>query len=264
MCDVSARMREYDLRFGMELEVSANAKALAVALEREGLASMDYLHDYHCSCDDCDYGRNDGTLWACQEDSSVAGEFISVPMWIDSEDAHIAFDGIARAMLGARVRVGNGYDTSTGGHVHVTSHWLMVDNRMAWRQLIKSVAKFADELQQVASVRKRMRSYNGSDFSPNFRLSRWNGAEERSFYGFDRWLVDKGETVEFRLWGSTTSAWRMRLHAGLSLGLALAAIEEAPIGAFDDGQTLVEYVSAYLPEDVPELLARQLEYQTTL
>ena len=253
--------------FGMEVEVAANGVRLAAALYDEGLSGTAHLHEYHCgegsysSCDVCAPTPDRATPWTAQEDSTVDAEFISKPLVFGTLEADDAIAEFSRLAIRNRVltygKTTQYYDT--GNHVHVSRAPLGEDGEL---RLARLFARYSDHLARIAAGHAgTVRIYN----TPSAESTReWflEQSPPRDRYYYDAaggWLAWKRHTVEFRLWNSTVTEWRLRLHAGLSVAMAQAAIDGKDTSP-KDHTTFAHKFGDYMEPDVLGLYLRQLDY----
>lgn len=248
---------------GIEIEVANNGPDLASELFDRGLCGTNHLHDYHCSCDVCDHDPRRPTPWTAQQDCTVAGEFISKPLEFGSAEFAAATEGLSAAMLDLNVSPGQRRQ-NVGGHVHVdASDFGPANSVQRWR-LRRLFLRYQDEMgmlasasqQEVRDYNPRMRSWNEERF--------WSTDCEPSYRSIEGgWLRSVSmKTIEFRLWNSTRLEWRMHLHAGISVGMATAALDWRNLPPVDrsDATPLLVRLLPYLDERTLELANRQMAY----
>lgn len=204
--------------FGFELEVSAGAHNALAHLRDLGLTQHTHYHAYHCGCTECRPSES-GPLFKAQEDCTADGEIITRILQYGSADADRAMVGLSRALLlsGARTsgRVGN--------HVHVGREGM---TQGAQRRLMRLFARYERELSEIAAgPHDAMRNYNGNiSVDPSlWDVEAGVGNRGSRYIMGGHTIAWKEHTVEFRLWNSTASAWRLRTHVGLSVAMVHAA-----------------------------------------
>lgn len=225
------------MRVGFELEVAENAGNVLHELRESGLTEHDGLHGYHCNCSECSVSTS-GPLFKAQEDCTADGEFITRILEYGSPDMERAITGIERALLtGAAIVNGD-----VGNHVHVERAAFDGD---AEGRLARLFVRYQRDLFELASGRfAQVRDYNGvAEFGP----LGWESPlirTRRHLVG--TCLAFKPYTIEFRLWNSTRAGWRIRMHVGLSVALAQAALAGENASGPDDPRCLEEVISPYM------------------
>lgn len=228
--------------FGFELEVSGGAENTLAHLIDAGLTGHEYLHPYHCECNECDPRRYTGSGYAfkAQEDCTADGEFISHILTYGTEAADKAIIGLSKALiLGGAETSGN-----VGNHVHIFAGDMTDHAKLA---LCRLFARYEGEIEEIAEAgHPYLRDYNGT--GPTFSDRVWGEQRER-FYPYDYMrghkLAWKNPTVEFRLWNSTRMAWRIRTHVGISHAMAEAAKAGVSVTA-SDNRCLEEVIGDYI------------------
>ena len=252
------------LMFGMEVEVAEGSRPLASMLYDEGLSGTSDLHDYHCSCDVCDADPDRSTPWTSQEDCSVDGEFISKPLVWGTATADNAISDFARCALASRVRAGFGNGEDTGNHVHVSkapflAGELVGRHGLSSDRLLRLFLRYSDHLARVASGNlSSVRHYNSPERSDD-RERRLDSPLALGYHSSGSWLQERAHTWEFRLWNSTIAEWRLRLHAGLTVAIAEAALHGVEVTS-KTRATFATTVGPYMTPDVLALYMRQVAY----
>lgn len=265
------------LGFGLELEVSRGANRTLEALRNEGATKHTSFHRYHCSCDECE-PFDSTTLFHAQQDCTADGEFISKVLTYGSKRADRAFQSLQNAL----VEGGASVSGEVGMHVHVRRPQ---DRRQTATdiRLARLFTRYADDLDQFAAASfSEVRGYNSKNRATRdlMTVKPWRyqrAARLDGFYGYrsngtvdcraiDRltngsWLSygDTGETYEFRLWNATTSAWRMALHVGLSVGMTRAAMYGND--NLDLTVSFRECLSPWLDDKTQASIDRQINYR---
>lgn len=261
------------LSYGMELEVTGGADALAESLYSLGCGNDTRQHNYHCGCNYCDQSFDRSNPWTYQGDPTVDGEFITKPFIFGEDDGREAIAMMGEAVVESRATVGaNGMDA--GNHVHVVSKHLTADDGsvMAALLLERLVVRYQPTLNYIAQAgQPRVRGYNGRphDYVDLYSVE----AVERATVGTESYgrhyfhatgacgdyvRVRPGSTTtEFRLWNATRSAWRMQLHADLSVAMMAAACNGVNVTANDE-RPFIAVVGEFLPTDSVKNYNRQL------
>lgn len=284
--------------FGFEAEFQNNVGNMARALHQAGVSMYPDIHNYMCECEACAYDADTPADIRVKRDSSCGGEVIS-RILDDSE-----WDEAVRLMT---VVQDCALDTDTvpgisaGFHVHVAKPRRLRDRGrlvhafILWEDAIAALAggRWPDNrgwntsLGSVAwySLGSLVGSRNPLDTDDTLhRLDRCD--IDTTFYetladcaqcDWDRHstlaLSGRHPTVEFRLWNSTRSAWRMELWCRLSVALRsnglIAALLEGAGGAVADreGRTVdafVDIVTANANGRLSELITRQRDYRRSL
>lgn len=207
---IEALPREYQglspRRFGYEMEVADDAYTFLEALQTVGLTNHYELHPYHCGCSECHYDRHTYDF-AAQEDCTVNGEFITRILTLGQANRSGHWSALQRARTIAwTARPG----WEAGNHVHVSK-----DVGEAYRTRMHPqdfVWLYGREYARLAQgAFDSVRDYN----SPPAYLDGSRSYDNSRTYG--SWVVDHGQTWEFRLWNSTAVAWRARLYVEVSL-----------------------------------------------
>lgn len=260
------------LTFGYEYEVAGFGLSVLDELVGLGVVSSEYLHDYHCSCQDCrhdNYGPRAEWLFTAQQDCTVSAEFPSKVLTWGTDQAETAFLSMERAA----VRAGAELDGDSGMHVHVgkpekervlrddegDGDALNFTTRQAttWR-LARIFARYQGELADIAAGgRENVRSYNTrmSVNSHDFWTRDLNGApgpggaRVKDFQGTWLNLRQASPTYEFRLWNAAKAAWRQRLCVAFSVAMVEAAMAGVDVTEHD-------------PRPVEEVLAPWFDNQT--
>jgi hypothetical protein len=240
------------LTVGLEVEVTGGANDAVNLLHDENLVGDSYLHRYHCDCSSCEHSISRPNIFTGQEDCTVDGEFITRPVFMGDTGSWLALEraGAVFAYAGAYADP----DESTGCHVHVGAEGLddlgtiELDgmDRHPRERLAQFFVPLQDDLRQYArgSVGK-VRGYNRPiDSDPRYRNR-------------EGWLHLRtgSDTVEFRLWNGTTTAWRWRMYAGISAAMVLAVMEGRPPA--DHGARLTDALDGILDDETLALMARQ-------
>lgn len=242
------------IRFGFELEIADNAEQVRQNLYEMNLTAHDCFHEYHCSCLECSYGRDNSTryLFAAQDDCTCDGEFITRILRFGGAAHKRAIEGISAAAL-----LANADTTSSdvGNHVHVERDVFAraleqgypgteAGNHYSYRtsterDLYRLFAHYSDELDVLARGPQRaVREYNDRPYR-----------ESPSDDNCGSWLMRKSRTNEFRLWNSTKAPWRIHLHVAVSVAMTLAAIDGVAPQRLDKGQTLGDTLGPYLSDE---------------
>lgn len=254
-------------KFGFELEYASGARGIADALQgvsRPGsdfpLMGMDRAHDYHCRCEQCQFGereiidpRNSNRYIRVapydlrfQRDSTADGEFITRPIndWDDLRD-------IARALTDAATHAGATTSARCGLHVHVdtqqsaTGEGRMSRQRIVPRSYLAFERYFTEIVAPGTSARKRDMNSTLMEATRQMVSDGWAPATNNPEVWMDmgRERVDEilaatiardrhvdlnwsrnHHTWEFRVFNSTNAAWRIEM----ACRIAVAFVEAAP------------------------------------
>lgn len=232
----------FSTTFGCEAEYEVNASNVIARLHEMGVAKYPTLHDYHCSCDGCEF-RN-GWAFRGQTDSSCSGEIITDVLGMPGSDGG-AYDHVEvfGALSEAAVDVDAEPGLRSAFHVHVGLYDLSHEDRyralwqfIRWEPVLQEIAGARWSCQRPnmnTTVRDCTRyafenstgqSYSTRiirDFDPEeTTMSRLLDAQmESDRHSNLNVSMNRTPTWEFRLWNSTRSAWRMEMFAGLSVAL---------------------------------------------
>jgi hypothetical protein len=250
---------------GLEVEVAGGGDELVGVMVDRGMWAGG-VHPYHCDCGYCEQHPHRSNAWCVQVDPTVDVEVISKPLDWNSGEASDAIHDLAAAMMAARAFP----DTNAGNHVHVERRWLDDADHDAMHYLHRIFLRYQDhELEQVAQgCEGRVRGYNrrctpsAYDHQSQQRRDNlwWSDVPDVTRGLAGRWLEDgKSHTVEFRLWNATRTAWRMHLHAGLSVAMVTAAVAGVRVEE-DDPRSLADVIGPYADSTTLDLLERQLAY----
>jgi len=276
--------------FGFELEVASGGNAVALALNRAGLADGSRQHYYHCHCEGCQLYFGEASNWfKVQNDSSTGpggGEVISSPLqmgWTNIPNLNSP-EVSPLYLMGELATVlqttGATVDEHCGLHVHVGARDL-TDRQLG--RLFELVHHYEAVLYRLACGRSaRHRGYD-NDFRycrplsafDNYleakHLAKLKSAEaKQSAIATNKYVaanlipIESLGTVEFRLFESTRELARMRLYTKLSVALVQRAKNrKAPagkplhLGDKDTDKALLVMLDD-LAETVPELVDGQL------
>lgn len=243
-------------KFGFELEYASHAQAMVAELHANGMMKMDYLHDYHCTCPQCQfvevqtYDRHDRVIYTqpadlrAQRDSTADGEFISRVL-DDWDHLTTIVDALTEAARNAQATA----SARCGLHVHVdtSSDQTNTDQRSHSRRIVPAAylafeRYFTEIVAPGASVRKRDMNSTLMEATRQFASDQYGAAERWMDMG--RGAVDdmllqtigrdrhvdlnwsrRHETWEFRCFNSTNAAWRIEL----ACRMAVAFVEATPV-----------------------------------
>lgn len=251
----------YKRTLGHEVEYESGIEIVGVLYDK-GLCDSNSIHSYHCSC---------GTRHAihCTEDGTAPGgeHVIGGPNGVvfGSQlylDIITAFSDIA-------IDVGCGVSHDVGMHTHVGISDLthvqrcnLLRNYLALQNDIVNLASMADaEVRNNGNTTARIseRSYiqDRSDWTKDiFALEHW-ALPSRPTLNFHTGRP----TVEFRVWNSTKSAWRMYLAGGVSTALTQASFDGHVAGAPGD-VSLFDFLYDYMTPDLRVLVQRQMNFKS--
>lgn len=249
---------------GWELEVSGGARNALDGLRAFGLTGHDHYHGYHCGCDACQprpfYGT-DQRWFKTQQDCTADGEIISGIFDYGSTEFEEAVIGQGHVLLKAHgVRTSGG----VGNHVHVGRENL---DPAGTARLERLFGRYGESLREIAAAgHDDMRGYNGRLTIPRASDPLWTAEYDDAANSWGGLLAQAGttghclafksRTVEFRLWNSTKSPWRIRTHVGLSNAMVQAA--EAGIDTtHDDDRVLEEVIGDFIDSETWAGILRQ-------
>lgn len=284
--------------FGFEAEVATPGAGLAAELHRRQLMNADCIHSYHCDCnlcmftppdergyidhEECEY---DWRPFRMQRDSSCGGEVISDILTLD--DLPILRE-LQDAMVDADAEPGE----AAGFHVHVGLPMSLNSAEFRGRIALCFAAIEPLFLPLAQSAAPFVRGFNRSLRSDLARYFLDMVGSYNAYHYFEKVamaecehnpraayvrLLDQDrhqtlsvhpeETVEFRIWNSTRSAWRMELAIRLSIALTMPEFIDS---VFDSGQVIEVYTTENMDwllgllstydSTAAELAARQVEF----
>lgn len=259
------------IHFGSECEQESGAHELLQVAYDMGLISEPHLHDYHCRCQYCAHDFDRSNPWTAQDDCSISGsgggEFISKPLLFGSDEHFTSVEGLATAMLRARSNPG----MAAGNHVHVEAELLGPRNSIQRHRLARLFHRYqTTTLALLAQGREgAVRNYNGTNrpydeqafWSTPSSLTKYQAYERRQGYeGNNIRLSSRLVTVEFRLWNSTRTEWRLNMHAGLSVAMVRTALDPAVWIEQHDDRELLDVIAPYCDDSTLESAHRQLAF----
>lgn len=255
--------------FGFEAEFASGVSALTEKLHGANLCYMERPHQWHCSCEDCDFGNS--AIFRVQNDSSCDGEVISKVF--DSGDWGEAVEAMA-TLERLAIEVDAEPGLSAGCHVHVgVDHMANADMRQAfyevwrWENVLVHIAagrwptrRASNENLQDRLPARNMRAIATREERPMERVL-WEFHREGDRYSNLNTRTNHG-TWEFRLWNSTRAAWRMELWCRLSLLMVdLNFVTQLQETAHVTTLDFLEQVQGHC-QTTAILLERQLDYLT--
>lgn len=229
---------------GIEVEYIGSTDRLARRLAEAGWCNPD-KHDYHCTCQICNYNSGCGALWRYQHDSTVSGEFVTRILH-DWATANLAIEMIAD-LASALEREGRlTTSQSTGLHIH-----------LGYDGLKPNIDAFRDFLFYERYI-QRLGSGPFPDKRAGMNMTALDAYRQETGRGRGErvWWSDMGQsvidstqqdrhvdinwsrrlrTVEYRVFNSTTEAWQMRLD--LMLALFIHTTHELPV--YDSDQIVL-------------------------
>lgn len=282
--------------FGFEAEYVTNGSQLAAALQSSGHWSDAFIHSYHCSCDSCEFGTSRSSPLRLQSDSSLGGDGVEVitdvlRSWVVAVPL---MEELQDALVNTDVEPG----MRAGLHVHVARSSTSQQNATMWQ-----FARMEPALLLLANgPHPEMRTFN-LPYRPvvkdavvcNSDLAEWLHQEpgwvrlttnwdieqapdlvechQSGYYNHDRhgnlnpFTGGRTPTVEFRLWNSTRSAWRMEMacrvsHLFGSSDPFLARCSSIEVNNRDADEVLVDLVEAIgrTNDRAGELVERQVRF----
>lgn len=235
--------------FGFEAEFVTNGQGLTAALHAAGLFGGDHIHSYHCGCDHCEF-TEDGSVYRVQSDSSLGGDGAEVisNVFTNYTDSLRHMAELQRIAVEQDAEPG----ARAGFHVHVNRGGLTPDEymRSCWQFVrfehallklangplgfvrgfnypaVNSVKDYWDNDDPLSLIVNEPLSASCSD-TLNYCVHSMDRHANISVHSPHR-------TIEYRLWNSTRSAWRMEMHVRISQAMtapqftaALANVEVA-------------------------------------
>lgn len=213
-------------------------------------------HYNHCTCSGCEWG---GSAFRHHSDPTVDGEIVSDPMPWPTQRTARRIRQLARVMSAADCRA----TSHAGFHIHVA-----LDDAIDDAVLFDYFALYEDEISHYArQALGRVRSYNHrvkNENDPAMRRpdSPWyhRVVEKMAHSPGHGWnLARRSRTWEFRIWNSTTSAWRMMMACSITVAF-LDAVANAPADVREhtyDG-TLATFIAPYLSTEALGYMLRHL------
>ena len=224
---------------------------MTAALNEAGLFGGDHIHSYHCSCDHCEFTA-DGSVFRVQSDSSLGSDGAEVISNVFTNYT----DSLRHMAELQRIAVDNDAEPGdrAGFHVHVTrsglthsefvrSCWQFTRFEHALLRLANGPLGFVRGFNTfvVTGVEAYWEDHGADDLSLilNEPLSSANeAAMDYCVRAMDRHanisVHSPYDTIEYRLWNSTRSAWRMEMYVRVSQAMtapqftaALANVEVA-------------------------------------
>lgn len=200
-------------------------------------------HYNHCCCNACEWGASP---FRHHNDPTVNGEIVSDPMTWPSPHASRMIGELAKVMRLADCRA----TSHAGFHIHVERDETTVGND----KLFDYFALYEDEIRHYARQSLvAVRSYNYPIKNPDWdthRDSPWYHrvvAKHGNSPGHGWNLARRNHTWEFRIWNSTTTAWRMHMACSITVAF-MNAVAEAPADVREhtfDG-TLMSFIAPHL------------------
>lgn len=259
------------IHFGSECEQESGATELLAVAYDMGLVSEPHLHEYHCRCQFCRHDFDRANPWTAQDDCSISGsgggEFISKPLLFGGDEHFASVEGLATAMLRARSNPG----LRAGNHVHVEAALLGPGDSIQRHRLARLFHRYQDNtLALLARGREdAVRSYNGHNrpYSESAFWSTPSTLEDYQSYtnhyayeGNNIRLSSRLVTVEFRLWNSTRTEWRLNMHAGLSVAMVRTALDPSVWVEQHDSREFLDIIAPYCDDATLESAHRQLAF----
>lgn len=240
-----------DATFGFEAEFHTGARELAWELYGAGLLASRRLHGYHCDCGECAFDNG----WALrgQSDSSCSGEFISD---IQTTSRFSEFQRIVNAIQAAAFKTDAVAGTDAGFHVHVRSSDEMDLAKIGRAFILVESALMADLSPGALYAQRGFNLHAGRALMQNVSSyvsmydSEWVRTHEDVVWGWtyaserhsNLWYSGRTGTMEFRLWNSTRSAWRMELYVRLSLLMCSDEFTDTVLAHSDPLEGLMKFV----------------------
>lgn len=254
----------YKRTIGHEVEYSAGS-ILAQKLHELGLTDDDGLHNYQCGC---------GTrtpIHSTEDSTARGGEYlIGGPNGVlFASDYYIE---VIKAFSAAAIEVRCATGERVGMHTHVgTADLGLVQKRL----LLRNYLALQDDLLDLASSHMREVRSNGCTAPrlPTSHYIRSDADWTRDIHEIDwhlpgRPTLNFGDypnrhTVEFRVWNSTRSAWRMYLAGGISSALVQASADGHVAGKPGD-VSIAEFLHDYMTPELAVMVHRQKTYKDGL
>jgi hypothetical protein len=250
----------YKRTLGHEVEYDSGVEIVG-NLYAKGLCDSTSIHGYHCGC---------GSSWAihCTEDGTAPGgeHVIGGPNGVVF-GSQLYLD-IITAFSDAAIEVGCGVSDDVGMHTHVGISDLTNAQRC---NLLRNYLALQDDIVNLASMADAEVRSNGNT-SP--RVNENHYIQDRSdwtkdIFALEHWALPGRPTlnfhtgrptVEFRVWNSTKSAWRMYLAGGVSTALVQASFDGHVAGAPGD-VSLFDFLYDYMTADLRVLVQRQMQFK---
>lgn len=250
----------------------------------EGDEWTEGLHPYRCRCD----LAQEFPIHTTYDDTAEGGEHIigGTKGVLFASPAYMeAIDAVAKVAAES----GSGGSSETGGHIHVSANGLTFPRSV---KLFRNLTVVWNELSELAQGPWDEVRCNGCMEPPdtaNYPLANisrsapgqyrygsygeppldlWSDADVEAAQGlqvpnsafrFHRSRTARTPdrpTIEFRLWNTTTSKWRLYMSAGVSSALVEAAVRGREL-ARDGSGSILEHLDGLLAPDVVALVQRQ-------
>lgn len=248
---------------GHECEYASGAELAGWLFSRQ-YAPSERLHGYQCRCDE----RDDFPIHPTSDGTAAGGEYIiggGSGVLFGSQTYIEAVRILAEGVAECRNEISEG----VGMHTHVGTSDLNTGDKIT---LLRNYLVYQDQLLILAAGAFREVRNNGCTAAT---LNAGHYATTASWWTTNpdqlrvqlpgRPTLNFGEggsrhTVEFRVWNSARSAWRMVLAAAISAAMVQAAKERRYANNENPGD-LTHFLSGLLTPDTLTLVDRQRKFQ---
>ncbi len=265
----------YSRTCGHEVEYSSGAEVARILQESgNGTPSnrLGQLHGYACGCAD----RDNYPIHTTSDSTARGGEYLiggSRGVLFGSD----AYMKATKILSEAAIEIGCGTDTSVGMHTHVGVTDPDGTNRLSTGQMINILriyVRYLNEIRMLAAGHMDEPRDNGcttGNFDLNQYLSYRAGVDVNTFWNADENSLSvqlpceghfrfqtEHNTIEFRVWNSTKTQWRMVLAGAVSSALVEAGKENRRAHP-DTPATFTEFMKGLFTPDILVLIERQMK-----
>jgi hypothetical protein len=261
----------YKRTIGIEVEISSGGELVNWLFDR-GYAPDSTLHQYHCGCSADEY-----PIHPTEDTTAGGGEYLiggSRGVLYGSAPMMETLSIMERGMYECRAEA----DSSVGMHVHVGVSDMTQTQKIT---LLRNYLAYQDDFLRLAAGPSRKVRNNGCTI-PWLHSRRWVNQtyNDKTFWDAEadeiRAVVsDRGQhlpgrptlnfhgkggaTVEFRVWNTVRTKWRMMLAAGVSSALVEASAQERHAKP-NSNVSFQDFLGDLLTSDLLALVERQLTY----
>lgn len=250
----------------------ASGSDLASWLFARGHTADDRLHGYQCRCSTA----NRFAIHSTQDGTAPGGEYLiggSYGVVFGSEPYIKAVRILAEGVAAVRNEISEG----VGMHTHVGTSDLNQGDKVT---LLRNYLVYQDQILLLAAGSFREVRNNGcttARLEPS-SFERACATGRSDFYRVDPDALapvvylpsrptlnfqGRNPTVEFRVWNSARSAWRMVLAGAVSAAMVEAA-KQRRYANFDSPGDLTDFLRGLLTPDVVVLIDRQRKFQSKI
>ena len=242
------------MKVGIEIELTGYDSPLIWAAFDAGLTAKSEKCSYHCPYACCAHEESRGNILTVQDDCTVAAEFISRPIRLGDASSWEKMGAFAGLLTDYRAYAEP--NDNTGCHVHVEA--LELDS-LPTRNVRNSRVDGREQLAQFFfPLQDSLEIFAGGQYN---KVRRYNAriSQDSDWRTRQSWLnLRRGtDTVEFRLWNGSVSAWRWRMFAGISAGMVAAVADGKTIDGRRRIPTLTQALRGYLDDETLDLMGRQ-------